>query len=245
MEIEPTPDGYSVELDGGSRVQTKTAVLATGVDWRRLEVEGIDRLQGKSVLYGASRMEAQSVVGKHIFIVGGGNFAGHAAMFFSSYAASVTVLVRGEGLVLTMSQYLITQLNQRQTITVESHTEVISVDGENCLESIHTTTVIAGNEIINEDARMKRVVSIKHEFVEFIPKERQEGVLYVSIPYGTAVHNCFCGWALKVVTPISPVGWQLTFDGETVTPFPSVGNGIFLAARTTSFAATQSFGVKT
>ena len=139
-EIEPTPNGYSVELDGGSWVQTKTAVLATGVDWRRLEVEGIDRLQGKGVLYGASRMEAQSVVGKDIFIVGGGNSAGQAAMFFSSYAASVTVLVRGEGLALTMSQYLIAQLHQRQNITVEPHTEVVSVDGENCLESIHTTT---------------------------------------------------------------------------------------------------------
>jgi thioredoxin reductase (NADPH) len=138
-KIEPTPNGYSVELDGGSRVQTKTAVLATGVDWRRLEVEGIDRLQGKGVLYGASRMEAQSVVGKDIFIVGGGNSAGQAAMFFSSYAASVTVLVRGEGLELTMSQYLIAQLNQRQNITVEAHTEVVSVDGETCLESIHTT----------------------------------------------------------------------------------------------------------
>ncbi len=138
-KIEPTPNGYSVELDGGSRVQTKTAVLATGVDWRRLEVEGIDRLQGKGILYGASRMEAQSVVGKDIFIVGGGNSAGQAAMFFSSYAASVTVLVRGEGLALTMSQYLIAQLNQRQNITVEAHTEVVSVDGETCLESIHTT----------------------------------------------------------------------------------------------------------
>jgi hypothetical protein len=74
---------------------------------------------------------------------------------------------------------------------------------------------------------MKRVVSIKHEFVDFIPKERQEGVLYVSIPYATAVHNCFCGCGLKVVTPISPVGWQLTFDGETVTLFPSVGSWNF------------------
>ena len=139
-KIEPTPEGYYVELDGGSRVHTKTAVLATGVDWRRLEVEGIDRLQGKGVLYGASRMEALSVVGKDIFIVGGGNSAGQAAMFFSSYAASVTVLVRGEGLVLTMSQYLITQLNQRHNISVEAHTEVVSVDGEYCLESISTTT---------------------------------------------------------------------------------------------------------
>jgi hypothetical protein len=74
---------------------------------------------------------------------------------------------------------------------------------------------------------MKRAVKIKHEFVEFIPKEREDGVLYVSIPYATAVHSCFCGCGLKVVTPISPVGWQLTFDGESVTLFPSVGSWNF------------------
>lgn len=74
---------------------------------------------------------------------------------------------------------------------------------------------------------MRTGVKIKHKFVEFIPKEREEGVLYVSIPYATAVHNCFCGCGLKVVTPISPVGWQLTFDGETVTLFPSVGSWSF------------------
>lgn len=71
---------------------------------------------------------------------------------------------------------------------------------------------------------MKQPLKIKHEFVEFIPKDRADGVLYVSIPYATAVHNCFCGCGLKVVTPISPVGWQLAFDGETVSLSPSVGN---------------------
>lgn len=74
---------------------------------------------------------------------------------------------------------------------------------------------------------MRSPVRIKHEFVEFIPKEREDGVLYISIPYATAVHNCFCGCGLKVVTPISPVGWQLTFDGETVMLWPSVGNWSF------------------
>lgn len=74
---------------------------------------------------------------------------------------------------------------------------------------------------------MRAGVKIKHEFVEFIPKEREDGVLYVSIPYATAVHSCFCGCGLKVVTPISPLGWQLTFDGETVTLFPSVGSWNF------------------
>jgi thioredoxin reductase (NADPH) len=140
VTIEPESDGYYIELDGGSRVQTKTAILATGVDWRRLKVEGIDRLQGKGVVYGASRMDAPSVVGKNIFIVGGGNSAGQAAVYFSSYAASVTVLLRGEGLPLTMSHYLIAQLNQRHNITVEARTEVVSVEGENALESIQTST---------------------------------------------------------------------------------------------------------
>lgn len=140
VTIEPMSDGYCVELDGGSRLQTKTAILATGVDWRKLKIEGIDRLQGKGVVYGASRMDAPSVVGKEIFIVGGGNSAGQAAVYFSSYAASVTVLVRGEGLAQTMSHYLIAQLDQRHNITVEPQTEVVSVDGENSLESIHTST---------------------------------------------------------------------------------------------------------
>jgi thioredoxin reductase (NADPH) len=140
VTIEPMSDGYCVELDGGSRLQTKTAIVATGVDWRKLKIEGIDRLQGKGVVYGASRMDAPSVVGKEIFIVGGGNSAGQAAVYFSSYAASVTVLVRGEGLAQTMSHYLIAQLDQRHNITVEAHTEVVSIDGENSLESIHTST---------------------------------------------------------------------------------------------------------
>ncbi len=74
---------------------------------------------------------------------------------------------------------------------------------------------------------MKRPMKIRHEFVEFIPKNKEDGVLYVSIPYATAVHNCFCGCGTKVVTPISPVGWNLTFDGETVSLSPSVGNWSF------------------
>jgi hypothetical protein len=74
---------------------------------------------------------------------------------------------------------------------------------------------------------MKPPLKIKHEFVEFIPKVREEGVLYVSIPYATAVHNCFCGCGTKVVTPISPVGWELSFDGESVSLKPSVGNWSF------------------
>ncbi len=140
QSIFPLKQGYCVELDGGDRVTTRTVVLATGVDWRRLEAEGIDRLQGRGVLYGASRMESSTVVGKDVFIVGGGNSAGQAAMFFASYARSVTMVVRGAGLKMTMSQYLIEQIAHRPNVTIEPFTQVTSVGGESYLETVCTAT---------------------------------------------------------------------------------------------------------
>lgn len=140
QNIEPMTTGYCVELDGGDRVRTKTVVIATGVAWRRLEAENIDRLLGRGVLYGAARTEAMTVIGKDVFIVGGGNSAGQAAMYFSSYANSVTVLVRGPGLELTMSQYLIDQIDSRCNIEIEPYTQVVSVGGDDHLETICTST---------------------------------------------------------------------------------------------------------
>jgi hypothetical protein len=75
--------------------------------------------------------------------------------------------------------------------------------------------------------RAAREGPIHHTFVEFIPKELEERVLYVSVQYSTAVHKCFCGCGQKVVTPLSPAQWQLTFDGETVSLAPSIGNWSF------------------
>jgi thioredoxin reductase (NADPH) len=139
--VEPLSDGrYCVELDGGQRVSSCVVLLATGVDWRRLEAEGVERLQGRGVLYGASRNEASNVVGKRVFLVGGGNSAGQAAVFFSNYAASVTVLVRGKGLELTMSQYLIDQIASKKNIKVDSYTEVMKAEGDDHLERVVTRT---------------------------------------------------------------------------------------------------------
>ena len=69
-----------------------------------------------------------------------------------------------------------------------------------------------------------RRASIKHEFVHFIPDTLEKGTMYVSIPYATAVHKCFCGCGSEVVTPLSPTDWQLTFDGKTVSLHPSIGS---------------------
>lgn len=72
-----------------------------------------------------------------------------------------------------------------------------------------------------------RASSFQHEFVEYIPSEPSEGVVYVSIPFATAVHKCACGCGNEVVTPLSPTDWRLTFDGKTVSLYPSIGNWSF------------------
>ena len=71
---------------------------------------------------------------------------------------------------------------------------------------------------------MKRKLILAHEFVEYIPNDLKEGTIYVSMAFATAVHKCCCGCGNEVVTPISPTDWQLTFDGESISLYPSIGN---------------------
>jgi thioredoxin reductase (NADPH) len=132
--IDPTD--RAVHLDGGDVVRARTIILACGVSWRRLEIEGFDRLIGKGLSYGAVRSEAPNVHGLDIHLIGAGNSAGQAAMFFSRHARSVTVLYRGESLEKGMSQYLIDQLATRANIDVRFHSEVVSARGDLALEAI-------------------------------------------------------------------------------------------------------------
>jgi thioredoxin reductase (NADPH) len=140
--IEPRcdgPDGSRVHVlhfEDGSRVSASAVVLATGVQWRRLNLPGADRFGGHGVYYGAAATEAQAMQGRNLHIIGGGNSAGQAAMLFSSYADSVTMLVRGPSLAASMSQYLIDQLASKENVTIETETEVVAVDGEQRLESL-------------------------------------------------------------------------------------------------------------
>ncbi len=109
---------HQIHLDGGDILRAQTIILACGVSWRQLEIEGFDRLVGKGISYGAARSEAASTHGLDIQIIGAGNSAGQAAMFFSSHARSVTVLYRGDTLEKSMSRYLVDQLATRATIRV-------------------------------------------------------------------------------------------------------------------------------
>jgi thioredoxin reductase (NADPH) len=125
-----------VHLDGGDVLRARTIILACGVSWRRLEMEGFERLVGKGISYGAARSEAPNVHGLDIHIVGAGNSAGQAAMFFSTHARSVTILYRGESLEKSMSRYLIDQLATRSNIHVLFRTEVVAAHGDGSLEAI-------------------------------------------------------------------------------------------------------------
>ncbi len=125
-----------LQLSNGTQISSHAVVLATGVQWRKLNVPGMDRLQDAGVYYGAASTEALSCGGEDVYVVGGANSAGQAAMFFSKYAKRVIMLVRGPSLAATMSQYLIDQIAQTPNIQVEVNTHVTEVHGDDHLEEI-------------------------------------------------------------------------------------------------------------
>ena len=127
----------NVHLDGGDVLRAQAIVLACGVAWRQLEVEGFDRLAGRGVFYGAARSEAPNTHGLDVHIVGAGNSAGQAAMFFSNHARSVTILYRGESLEKGMARYLADQIASRPNIHALFRTEVVAAHGDESLEAIN------------------------------------------------------------------------------------------------------------
>ena len=125
-----------VHLDGGDVIRARTIILACGVTWRQLEIPGFDRLSGKGVFYGASRSEAPNTHGLDVHIVGAGNSAGQAAMYFSTHARGVTILCRSDGIEGSMSRYLVDQIASRPNIEVRTRTELSAAHGEASLEAI-------------------------------------------------------------------------------------------------------------
>jgi thioredoxin reductase (NADPH) len=135
---------HQVHLDGGDVLRARTLILACGVTWRRLPLEGFDRLAGKGISYGAARSEAANTHGLDVHIVGAGNSAGQAALFFSNHARTVTILCRGESLEKSMSRYLTDQLAARANIRVEYRTEVVAALGDTSLEAVEVRNLAIG-----------------------------------------------------------------------------------------------------
>ena len=125
-----------LKLADGNEISCHAVLIATGVQWRRLEVPGMDRLQGAGVYYGGGSQEAISCKGETVYVVGGANSAGQAAMNFAQYAEKVVMLLRGDSLSATMSRYLIDQIEKTPNIQLWTHAEVVEVHGETHLEEI-------------------------------------------------------------------------------------------------------------
>jgi thioredoxin reductase (NADPH) len=125
-----------VRLAGGGEVAAHTVVLATGVEYRRLEVPGADRLTGLGVFYGSSATEAPSCADQDVYVVGGANSAGQAAVFLARHARRVTLLVRADGLERSMSYYLIGQIRDTANIELRTGTRVVGAAGQEHLERL-------------------------------------------------------------------------------------------------------------
>jgi thioredoxin reductase (NADPH) len=123
-------------LGDGFEISCHALLLAMGVQWRTLDIPGMERLQGAGVYYGGGTSEALSCKGETVYIIGGANSAGQAAMHFAKFAAKVIMLVRGQSLATTMSHYLIEQINKTPNIEVWTRTSVTEVQGDTRLTGI-------------------------------------------------------------------------------------------------------------
>ncbi len=149
--------GYkTLELSDGSSLSCRGLIVATGVAYRHLPTEGLDRLTGAGVYYGAATTEALAAEGQHVYVVGSANSAGQGAKYFSKFARTVTVIVRGPDLAAHMSQYLIDQIDQTSNIEVVPHTRITKAIGENRLEQI---------ELENNETGEKRTVPASFLFI--------------------------------------------------------------------------------
>ena len=138
------PAARSVHLDGGDELRGATIILATGVTWRHLAIPGIEPLIGKGIYYGAARSEAPSTHGLDVHIIGAGNSAGQAALFFASHARTVTIVCRGDALEKSMSQYLVEQVRRKPNISVELGAEVAGYTVTSKLEEIEISSRAGG-----------------------------------------------------------------------------------------------------
>lgn len=138
-------DGYNkINLEDGSSVNTRSIIITTGVDYRTLDTKGLSNFTGAGVYYGAAMTEATACMGGDVYIVGGGNSAGQAAMYLSKFARKVIILIRKPDLTSTMSAYLIDQINDTPNIEVQGKSEVTEATGGDRLEQLVISNINTG-----------------------------------------------------------------------------------------------------
>jgi len=162
-------DSYRIlTLNDGSELSCQALMIATGVKVRELNVPGIEPLVGASVYYGAATSEAINYKDGKVFVIGSGNSAGQGAMFLSRFASEVTLMIRGDSVQKSMSQYLIDQIDGTENISVMMNTEVISMEGSEHLDAITLQNNKSGKiETVMADAIFIFIGAVPHtDFVK-------------------------------------------------------------------------------
>ena len=184
-------DGYVVALSGGSEVHSRSVVLAMGVAYRTLDIPGLERLVDRGVYYGSSPSEAQLFTDASVYVVGGANSAGQAAVHLARYARKVTLLVRGASLSATMSQYLVDEIEANEKIDVSVSTEVAGVLGEERLERLRLTR--AGEDLeVDADALFILIGAAPN--TDWLPPEierDERGFVVTQMDYATTLPGVF------------------------------------------------------
>ncbi|HVW42661.1 MAG TPA: FAD-dependent oxidoreductase [Amycolatopsis sp.] len=144
--LEAQGSARVVKFGDGTELASHSVVLATGVSYRSLDADGVAELTGRGVYYGSAATEAVECQGEHVYIVGGANSAGQAAVFFSRYAGDVTIVVRGPSLQASMSHYLIEQLEAIDNVHVRTRTTVVGAHGDDHLEALTLCDAAGGTE---------------------------------------------------------------------------------------------------
>lgn len=182
---------FVVTLDGGVEVETASVVLGMGVSYRKLDIPGLAELEGSGVFYGSSPSEARQFTGGNAFVVGGANSAGQAAVHLARYAGRVSMLIRGNSLSATMSQYLIDEIEGKDAIEVLLGTEVVGVGGDGRLERLSLRT---GGEVREVPADGLFVLIGAEPRTEWLSDEierDERGFVLTGPDYATSVPGVF------------------------------------------------------
>jgi len=155
-------DGYkTIVLDDGPEIISRTVVITTGVDYRKLEVSGIENFTGAGIYYGAAMTEAAACKDKEVYVIGGGNSAGQGAVYLSKFAKNVYIIIRRDSLSYTMSAYLVQQIDNLPNVHILTDTEITQAAGGNCLEKLTLVNVKTGQTETRQAAALYIFIGAK------------------------------------------------------------------------------------
>jgi thioredoxin reductase (NADPH) len=155
-------NGYkTIVLEDGPEINSRAVIITTGVDYRKLEVKGVDKFTGAGIYYGAATTEAIACKDKDVYVIGGGNSAGQGAMYLSKFAKKVYIIIRKPSLDSTMSAYLITQISETPNIEVLPCTEIVEAHGDFSLEQLTTVDLNTGETMLRQAAALYIFIGAK------------------------------------------------------------------------------------